>query len=64
MTTPPKQSELRALLAKIANDPDAGQWGEWARKLMRGNAARKTKAVARAKASTRATAPSPAGGRT
>ena len=51
-TKPPKQSELRALLERIATDPDAGAWAEWARKLMRGDAVRKAKASARANAST------------
>ena len=64
-TTPPKQSELRALLARIADDPDAGAWAEWARRLMEGDVQRKRKAVARAKAATPATvAPSPTRART
>jgi len=51
-TTPPKKSELRALLERIATAPDAGAWAEWARRLMEGDAQRKRKAAARAKAPT------------
>lgn len=52
-TAPPKKSELCVLLERIANDPDAGAWAEWARRLMEGDAQRKRKAVEAAKRGTR-----------
>ncbi|MBP3957792.1 hypothetical protein J8F10_21275 [Gemmata sp. G18] len=50
--------ELRDLLRRIRDDPDAGEWGEWARRLMEGDAERKRKAAERARGSPR---PEPAG---
>ena len=46
------KGELRALLERVATDPDAGAWAEWARRLMEGDAKRKRKAVEAAKRGT------------
>jgi hypothetical protein len=49
---PTPASPLRRLLASIADDPEAGPWREWSRRLAEGDAAerRKAKAVRRVKA--------------
>ena len=39
-TTPMKKSELSELLERIRDDPDAGPWREWARRMTEGNGGR------------------------
>ncbi len=45
--------ELRDLLQRIRDDPAAGPWAEWARRMMEGDAKKKRKAVEAAKRGTR-----------